>query len=372
MSIEALRSIFRTNLGVKKSERVLVFTDKPPRGKPITDEEIKLLGIAGLAAELGGGLSKELTYSVYPTTGGHGKEPPATLWELAFGKRAAGALKRARLLAPIIGKRATGSQLKRAEEIILKHRRHAVRAVVALSYYSTSHTTFRDFLTRLTGARYASMPLFDVRMLHGPMNVDWRALAKRTRETARAVSKAETVDVKTPNGTRMSFRRGNRKVHADTGLLTKQGAFGNLPAGEVYFAPLEGTARGRMVLEWAPTRKLDAPVILTVKDGHVTDVSGEGDFARELDLKLSERRENTNIAELGIGTNPNAIRPDNILESEKILGTVHIALGDNSTFGGEVKTPLHQDFVFFRPTVVLTDKAGNKTTLIKRGKPVNY
>jgi leucyl aminopeptidase (aminopeptidase T) len=371
MSIEALRSIFRVNLGVKKSDRVLVFTDKPPRGEPITEEEIKLLGIAGLAAELGGGLSRELIYSVYPTTGGHGKEPPAALWGLAFGKRAAGALRQARVLAPIIGKRATSGQIKKAEEIILNNRQHAVHAIVALSYYSTTHTTFRDFLTRLTGARYASMPLFDVRMLHGPMNVDFKALAKRTREMARAVSKADTVDVKTPNGTHMSFRRGNRKVYADTGLLTRKGAFGNLPAGEVFFAPLEGTARGKMVLEWAPTRRLNAPVVLAVKDGHVTDVSGEEDFALELESRLSERRDNTNIAELGIGTNPNATRPDNILESEKILGTVHIALGDNSTFGGEVKTPLHQDFVFFRPTVVLTDRAGNKTTLINRGKPVN-
>ena len=81
MSIEALRSIFRVNLGVKKSERVLVFADKPPRGEPITDEDLKLLGIAGLAAELGGGLTKALIYSVYPVTGGHGKEPPAALSE---------------------------------------------------------------------------------------------------------------------------------------------------------------------------------------------------------------------------------------------------------------------------------------------------
>ena len=371
MSIEALRSIFRVNLGVKKSERILVFTDKPPRGEPITDEDLKLLGIAGLAAELGGGLSKELIYSVYPVTGGHGKEPPAALWGLAFGKRAEEALSQARVLAPIIGKRATPGQLKKAEEIILNNRQHAVHAVVALSYYSTTHTTFRDFLTRLTGARYASMPLFDIRMLHGPMNVDFRELAKRTREMARAVRKADTVDIKTPNGTHMSFRRGNRKVHADTGLLTRKGAFGNLPAGEVFFAPYEGTATGKMVLEWAPTKKLNSPVTLTVKDGRVVDIYGDEDFARELDLKLSERSENTNIAELGIGTNPNASRPDNILESEKILGTVHIALGDNSTFGGKIKTPLHQDFIFFRPTVVLTDKAGNKTTLIKKGKPVD-
>ncbi|MDP2168583.1 MAG: hypothetical protein Q8J64_09675, partial [Thermodesulfovibrionales bacterium] len=78
-------------------------------------------------------------------------------------------------------------------------------------------------------------------------------------------------------------------------------------------------------------------------------------------------KENANIAELGIGTNDRAKRPDNILESEKILGTVHIALGDNISFGGRVKAAFHQDFVFFRPTVLLIDRAGKKTELMREG-----
>ena len=73
-------------------------------------------------------------------------------------------------------------------------------------------------------------------------------------------------------------------------------------------------------------------------------------------------------AELGIGTNEKASRPDNILESEKILGTIHIALGDNSTFGGKVRTPFHQDFVFFKPTVTLILTGGKRKLLLQRGK----
>ena len=81
-----------------------------------------------------------------------------------------------------------------------------------------------------------------------------------------------------------------------------------------------------------------------------------------------ERKGNANIAELGIGTNDKAARPDNILESEKILGTVHIALGDNSSFGGKISTPFHQDFVFFKPTLTLIYKNGRRKTLIRNGK----
>ncbi len=244
----------------------------------------------------------------------------------------------------------------------------AVNAVIALSNYSTSHTRFRDFLTRVCCARYASMPLFEASMLEGSMDVDWKALAKRTIAVAKKVNTAETIEVATPHGTHISFSKKGRKALPDTGILTRPGSFGNLPAGEVYLAPLEGTANGKLVLQWGPTMELRSPITLTVKNGSVVRVDGDEPYTEALRAKLDERRENRNIAELGIGTNDKAKRPDNILESEKILGTVHIALGDNSSFGGAVKAPFHQDFVFFRPTVVLVDKDRKRTTLIKDGK----
>jgi len=200
------------------------------------------------------------------------------------------------------------------------------------------------------------------------MDVDWKALAKRKATIAKTVNNAETIKITTQNGTRLSLSKKGRKALPDTGILTKPGSFGNLPAGEVYLAPLEGTANGLLVLQWAPTRELRTPVRLVVKKGRVVSVEGDDPYAGLLDGKLNERKENRNIAELGIGTNEKARRPDNILESEKILGTIHIALGDNSSFGGTVKTPFHQDFVFFRPTVKLIDKEGKGTLLMKDGK----
>ncbi|HXX54408.1 MAG TPA: aminopeptidase, partial [Thermodesulfovibrionales bacterium] len=179
---------------------------------------------------------------------------------------------------------------------------------------------------------------------------------------------AETIKITTQNGTRLSLSKKGRKALTDTGILTKPGSFGNLPAGEVYLAPLEGTANGVLVLQWAPTRELRSPVRLTVKKGQVTSVEGEEPYAALLEEKMNERKEHRNVAELGIGTNEKATRPDNILESEKILGTIHIALGDNSSFGGVVKAPFHQDFVFFRPTVVLIKEEGTEAILMKDGK----
>jgi len=370
----ALRDIFRVNLGVKKHEKVLIFNDRISGREDVreSDEERRtnLRSLALLAAETGKGFCKSVARFEYPSTGSHGTEPPASLWKLAFGEKTVEILEERHLLRPILGKRAIAPVIKRAEDIIRKYRHQAVDCVIALSNYSTSHTRFRDFLTRICGCRYASMPLFDISMLEGSMNVDWKALAKMTTDLAKLINTAEHIDIKTPNGTFISFSKKGRKALADTGILTRKGSFGNLPAGEVYLAPVEGTASGKLVLEWGPTRQLDSPVTLTVKDGYVSNVTGSDKYAGYIRKKLSERRENGNVAELGIGTNSAAKRPDNILESEKILGTIHIALGDNSSFGGNVKTPFHQDFVFFKPTVTLVNKNESKKDILKAGKLV--
>ena len=84
---------------------------------------------------------------------------------------------------------------------------------------------------------------------------------------------------------------------------------------------------------------MKSPVTVTIKDGIVKKVSGDvvdstlrEEYAAYLRGKISERKENANIAELGIGTNDMAKRPDNILESEKYPRHNTYRVGDNSSF----------------------------------------
>ena len=63
-----------------------------------------------------------------------------------------------------------------------------------------------------------------------------------------------------------------------------------------------------------------------------------------------------NIAEFGIGTNDSARLSGVLLEDEKVLGTIHIALGNNSSMGGKIKVPIHLDGVVKKPTVYLDGK----------------
>ena len=216
--------------------------------------------------------------------------------------------------------------------------------------------------------RYASMPLFEEDMLDGAMSADWNEVHDRTNRLVAMLTEGEEVYITSHNGTSISFsikrpHRSCRHRHNNC-----PGSFSNLPAGEAFLAPVEGTANGTLILEWAPDKKLSRPVELYVKDGSVVDVAGKGEFADKLQGLIGSNPLIGNIAELGVGTNEKATRPDNILETEKILGTLHIAIGDNSSFGGKISVPFHEDFIFFRPTLEVI-KGEEKVEVIVDGEP---
>jgi leucyl aminopeptidase (aminopeptidase T) len=183
-----------------------------------------------------------------------------------------------------------------------------------------------------------------------------------------AVNRAEWVNVECPNGTAMHICKRGRNAGGDDGLLTQPGCFGNLPAGEAYFAPLEGESHGVMVVEWGPTRKLESPLTLTIADGRLVRIDGDDPLRAVLEARFAENGNCRNLAELGIGTNDRASRPDNVLEAEKILGTIHLALGDNTGFGGVVAAPFHEDYVFYQPTVTLVMEDGSEEVILDNGK----
>lgn len=106
--------------------------------------------------------------------------------------------------------------------------------------------------------------------------------------------------------------------------------------------------------------KLDAPLRFVIKDGKIQSISGEK--SEMLDILLANDRNRT-VAELGIGTNEAAILNGIILEDEKVYGTVHVAFGTNTSFGGVNKADCHMDGIILKPTLYLDD-----TLVIKDGE----
>src|SRR6266542_1315283 len=124
MLTESIRSIFRTNLGVKKDERVLVFTDRI-REMEIVDacdlcRRERLRDIALLAAEIGKSFTKKIAFHEYTSTASHGAEPPEELWRYAFGEKAVKELMKSGLLKPLLDKEISNSGIKKAEAVVRK------------------------------------------------------------------------------------------------------------------------------------------------------------------------------------------------------------------------------------------------------------
>lgn len=366
----AFKSLFEVNMGIKSGEHVLVFSDtiRPDENPPASDADrrTRLNATARLAAEFASETYGHGDFVEFPATQASGVEPPEALWLATFGKRTVLDLTFAGLFAKLLAKTASKEELSRSREIVLAHLSDAAEIIIAMSNNSTSHTRYRA-LACAAGCRFASLPHFDPDMFQTSMTVDWKAMAARTSRLVSTLNNAEWLRVTTPNGTDMSICKLGRHAEGDDGLLTGPGSFGNLPAGEAYLAPLEGKSHGVMVIEWGPTRKLDEPLRLVVKDGIVVEIVGNDPHGARLASRFAENVNCRNIAELGIGTNDKASRPDNVLEAEKILGTIHIALGDNTGFGGMVSAPFHEDYVFYQPTLTAIMVDGSEQMIICNG-----
>lgn len=366
----AFSSLFETNMGLVAGESVLVFSDRIRPDETVEDGDrdrrLRLHETAAQAAAFAARTYGSGEFVDFYATQASGVEPPQLLWEATFGRGIMSSLQREGILDDLLDKCVTVEQLSRAREIVAAGADAVPRVIIAMSNNSTSHTNYRKLACH-GGARFASLPHFDPEMFGTSMTVDWLALSARTARLVQAVNRAEWVYVECPNGTVMHICKRGRCADGDDGLLTKPGSFGNLPAGEAYFAPLEGESHGVMVLEWGPTRKLETSLKLTVADGRLVHIEGDEPHRQKLEQKFAENPDCWNLAELGIGTNDKASRPDNVLEAEKIMGTIHLAFGDNTGFGGVVAAPFHEDYVFYQPTVTLVMEDGSEEVILDSG-----
>ncbi|HEC83230.1 MAG TPA: aminopeptidase [Firmicutes bacterium] len=215
------------------------------------------------------------------------------------------------------------------------------------------------------GARGATLPNIAIDTMKRTLRADYKQIEARTKQVAAAIRGAKEARLTTELGTDITMSLEGRECKEDTGIVTQPGSFTNLPAGEAYLAPVEGTAKGTIVADGscAGVGVLKQPITIKVVDGFATEITG-GEEAKAL-TELVDRfsKDARNIAELGIGTNDKAILCGSVLEDEKVMGTVHIALGDNISMGGKVSVPSHLDLIIKKPTLIIDGKE-----IIKDGK----
>jgi leucyl aminopeptidase (aminopeptidase T) len=227
----------------------------------------------------------------------------------------------------------------------------AADVVLAPTIQSLSHTAARKAASE-AGVRIGTLPGVTEEMLTRLMTGDLDEIRRRSWAVVAAINSGSEVRITCRHGSDFRFGIEGRLGIVDAGELSNRGAFGNLPCGEGFIAPVEGTAEGTLVIDGsiAGVGLLDTPTSLTVRGGHLTDTTGP-DGAALMQLLSVHGPDGTNVAELGIGTNEEAILTGNILEDEKILGTAHIAFGASAAIGGTVQVPVHLDCVLLEPTV---------------------
>jgi leucyl aminopeptidase (aminopeptidase T) len=213
---------------------------------------------------------------------------------------------------------------------------------IAPTSASLSHTRARKRSTD-AGARGATMPGVTEDMLARVMAIDFDLMADRSRAVAALLDEGSSARVTCPLGSDLTLDLSGRPGIPDDGNLTARGAFGNLPCGEGFIAPMSG--EGRVVASsLGPLGIGDEPTTMTVTGGKLA--GAEGGFGPEWIKLLDEHGDpGRNLAELGVGTNDKARLTGLVLEDEKILGTVHVAFGASAGIGGTVAVPIHLDVV---------------------------
>lgn len=223
---------------------------------------------------------------------------------------------------------------------------------------SLTHTDARRNASQL-GARIATFPGITKEVMIRGLNADYNKIAALTLKLKELFEKTKIVRVTTKLGTDITMDITGRKALPSKGLFHAKGESGNLPTGETFAAPIEGSSNGVFIVDGSFAgigMMKNNKIRVEVKEGYAAKITG-GAQAKKLNKMLDEvGKDARSIAEFGIGTNHKAKLSGILLEDEKVLGTIHIAVGNNISMGGNVNVPIHLDGVVKKPTVYFDGK----------------
>jgi aminopeptidase len=232
-----------------------------------------------------------------------------------------------------------------------------VDVVLCPTSKSLTHTEARRSASA-AGARVGTLPGVTEDIMVRCMNADYHRIAERTHRLCALMEQTSVIRVQAPGGTDIRLPIAGRTAHASSGLFRERGQWGNLPTGEAYLAPLEGQSTGVVVVDgsMAGVGVTTRPIRIAVEDGYATAITGGSEADRLVALLEPHGRDARNVAEFGIGTNDRAKLTGVILEDEKVMGTIHIAFGDNKSMGGSIRVASHLDGLVKSPTVWFDDR----------------
>lgn len=302
----AAKTALLSCLGLKKNESLLVLTD---------DQKYK---IGHALYSVGKSLAREAVLIQMPPGTVNGQEPPSTI-----------------------------------AKIMTEY-----DVIVCPTTKSVTHTQARRNACK-AGARVATMPGITEDIMIRGLQADYKKIAERTIKLTAILDQGKIAKIKTALGTDLTMPIDGIKAISSTGLILEKGQGGNLPSGESYLMPEEGKSEGVLYIDAAVAQlgKIGPePIKVIIRDGFAVEISGSSQANMLLEILQPFGKQGLNVAELGIGTNHEAQISGHILEDEKVMGTIHIAFGNNISMGGTCDVGIHIDGVINHPTVYIDEQ----------------
>jgi hypothetical protein len=269
---------------------------------------------------------------------------------------------------------ATGIPNTPIPQEILKAAKDAT-LVIAMTEYSASSSLLPICFSKNSHTRCASMPGVERRMEETAFRADYTAVKHHATRLAQLLNDATAADIHFSTGDTLRIDLRHRIAKADTGDCTTPGQFINFPSGEACKVPYEAapdeiTRYGESTTQgiW-PVHLKGEPMQWIVKHNRVIDIIGTGPHTEKIRQFFKENPSRSNLAELGIGCNPNAVITGNVLEDEKV--GLHLAYGMSTHLGGKISSDIHDDICYSKgcpveaTTVRLHNKDGSHLEIIR-------
>ncbi|MBI4563734.1 MAG: diguanylate cyclase [Planctomycetes bacterium] len=206
---------------------------------------------------------------------------------------------------------------------------------VAVLITSTSLSSTQALRTALESSRpprIASLAGLDLRRVVPLLEIDTEHLARRCDVLANRLKGNHVVRLVSASGTDLEFRTSGSNVGCNGGALGAPGAFGLLPAGDVFLSPVPGSAHGVAVIDGSVNNLglAHEPIRLRFEEGRVVELS-------DPQMRLLLRAFGADVADLrefGVGLNPRASITGHPGEDRVACGAFRLAIGSHRPDGG--------------------------------------
>lgn len=196
-----------------------------------------------------------------------------------------------------------------------------------------------------------------VRRMTAAYDIDFDALHDCCQAAENSLKAQQRITIQTGDQYRLQFDLSGRCWHIDAGD-------GDWPCGEVYIAPNETKTQGQVFFD---VLYLDGVgrfenVWMKICRGSLVESNNEAINRYLRNLKPEDKV----VCELGFGMNPNVTEACGYtVLDEKIKGSFHIAIGENTMFGGCNRAARHVDLVHTGPFQIMQSTGGHADDRVK-------